>query len=204
MNSNFPYWWCKIEVRERERGKERDRVPLQRVFLPTFTNPGRFQISSKTSHGKKTAQKDTIKDDIQVNSNFPYWWCKIEVRERERGKERDRVPLQRVFLPTFTNPGRFQISSKTSHGKKTAQKDTIKDDIQVNSNFPYWWCKIEVRERERERERQSSIAEGFPTYFYKPREVPDLIQDISWEKDSTKRHHQRRHPGEQQFPVLVV
>ena len=34
-------------------------------------------ISPKTSHGKKTTQKDTIKDissDSQVNSNFPCRW----------------------------------------------------------------------------------------------------------------------------------
>ena len=37
--------------------------------------------------------------------------------------------------------------------------------------------------------------------------VPDLIQDISWKKNSTQRHHQRHHqrqPGEQPFPIQVV
>ena len=42
------------------------------------TDSIKFQISSKTSRGKKrTAQKDVIKDissDNQVNSCFPYRW----------------------------------------------------------------------------------------------------------------------------------
>ena len=38
--------------------------------------------------------------------------------------------------------------------------------------------------------------------------VPDLIQDISWEKGQRKlRHHERHHqrqPGEQPLPIQVV
>ena len=44
---------------------------------PSETESIKSQISSKTSSGKKTAQKDTIKDitsDSQLNSNFPYRW----------------------------------------------------------------------------------------------------------------------------------
>ena len=44
---------------------------------PSETDPIKSQISSKTSRGKRTAQKDAIKDitsDSQVNSYFRYWW----------------------------------------------------------------------------------------------------------------------------------
>ena len=44
---------------------------------PLETDSIKSKISSKTSRGKRTAQKDIIKDitsDSQVSSNFPYRW----------------------------------------------------------------------------------------------------------------------------------
>ena len=48
-------------------------------------------------------------------------------------------------------------------------------------------------------------------YVGKPSETDSIQSQISsntsWEKDSTRGHHQRNHqqqPGEQQFPILVV
>ena len=47
------------------------------VGKPSETDSIKSKISSKTSRGKKTAQKDAIKDitsDSQVNSYLPYRW----------------------------------------------------------------------------------------------------------------------------------
>ena len=62
----FAYWKC---------------LSVCSVIVLLFTRVAKTdsiqsQLSSKTSRGKKTTQKDTIKDitsDNQVNSNFPYW-----------------------------------------------------------------------------------------------------------------------------------
>ena len=104
-------------------------------------------ISSKTSRGKRTAQKDTIIDttsDSQVNSIFP----------------RRRSPASLTFNNyfylflylyitriTINNNNKITTISPRSHPrhlvrKMTAQKETITDttsDSQVNSNFPYKW-----------------------------------------------------------------
>ena len=49
----------------------------EKVGKPSETDSIKYQISSKTSRGKKDSTKDTIKDitsDSQVNSYFPHRW----------------------------------------------------------------------------------------------------------------------------------
>ena len=56
--------------------------------------------------------------------------------------------------PSETDSIKFNISSKKSCGKKTAQKDAITSDSQVNSYFQYRWSTA------------SLIFNIYFTYFY--------------------------------------
>ena len=100
----------------------------------------KFKISSKTSRGKRTAQKDTIIDitsDSQVNSNFPYRWSPASLTFNNYFYLCLYLYITRITINNNATP--FNCSVLRSSKSSLMFKSGCQYD---GRNFPWSWLTI--------------------------------------------------------------